>query len=111
MLKAAGHYFVQGVLPGMAEGRMAQIVAQGYGLGQVFVQAQGPGYGARYLGHFQGVGEAGAKMVAFGSDKDLGLMLQPAEGLAMNNPVAIPLEFGPHPAGFLRPLPSPAPAA
>jgi hypothetical protein len=75
VLEAAGIYVVQGALPGVAEGRVADIVAQGRGLGKVFVELQGSGYGPRQTRHLQRVGQAGAVMVALRLKEDLGLVL------------------------------------
>ena len=75
MPEAAGIYAVQGPLPGVAEGGVAQVVAQGDGLGQVLVEQQRSGYGAGDAGDLQCVGKAGAVVVALGLQKHLGLML------------------------------------
>ena len=45
--EAAGEDLVQGALPRVAEGRVAQVVAERDGLRQVLVQAQGAGYRPR----------------------------------------------------------------
>ena len=74
------HLGLQLVLAGMAERRMAQVVGQGHGLGQVGVQPQRMGQRAGDLGHLQTVGQAGAVVVAFVGDEDLGLALQAAKG-------------------------------
>ena len=65
MLEAAVvvHALVEGRLAGVAERRMAEVVRQGDGLGQVFVEAELPGDGAADLGDFQRVRQAGAVMV------------------------------------------------
>ena len=47
---------VERSLPRVAERRMAQIVAERDGLGQVLVEPQRPGNGPGHLGHFQRVG-------------------------------------------------------
>jgi hypothetical protein len=77
-------------------------MAQGDGLGEVLVQAQGAGDSAADLRYLQGVGEAGAVVVAFRGDKHLGFMLQAPEGLAMDNPVAVALVCGTDGARLLR---------
>ena len=78
---AAGrHLLVQRVLAGMAERRVAEIVGQRHGLGQILVAAQRPRQRARDLRHLDRVGQPGAVMVAFMGDEDLRLVLQPAEG-------------------------------
>ena len=73
---------------------MAQIVRQGDGFGQVFVQTQGAGDGAGDLRHFQRMRQAGAEMVFFGIDKDLRFVFQAAEGFGMQDAVAVALKGG-----------------
>ena len=73
---------------------MTQVVRQADGLDQVFIGAQRPGDGAADLGHFQGVGQAGAVVIAFVVDEDLGLVFQAAEGGGMQDAVAVALEAG-----------------
>src|SRR5690606_16483498 len=85
------------VLPGVAEGGVPQIVGQGDGFQQVLVEAQHAGDGAADLGNLQRVGEAGAEQVALVVDEDLGLVLQPAEGGAVDDTVAVALEFAAEP--------------
>ena len=86
----------QGRFPGMAEGRVAQIVAHGDGLRQIFVEAQGPGDGLGDAGNLQGMGHPGAVVVPLWVQKHRGLVHQPAEGLAVDHPVRIPLVAGAH---------------
>ena len=108
MLVAEGGQLVEGALPGVAEGGVPQIVPQGDGLGQVLVEAQAPGNGAGDLRHLQGVGEPGAVVVALGGEEDLGLVLEPPEGLAVQDPVPVPGVGGADPV--LRGGGAPAPA-
>ena len=89
-----GHAGVERVLTGMPEGRMAEIVAERDRFGEVIVEPQGPGEGARDLRHLDGVGEAGAEMVALVIDEHLGLVGETAEGGRMDDAVAVSLEFG-----------------
>ena len=63
MGEAARGHLVQGPLSGVAKGGVAQVVAQGDGLGQVLVQPQGPRDGPGDAGDLQGVGHAGAVVV------------------------------------------------
>src|SRR5690606_34894731 len=86
------HAGVQFVLAGMAERRVAQVVRQGDGLDEVFVQAQVASDGARQLGHFQAMGQARAEQIPFVVDEDLGLVFQQAEGVAVDDAVPVPLE-------------------
>ena len=90
----------------MAERGVPQIVPQGNSLRQIFIQPKCPGDGACHLCHFQRVGQASAVMIPFRSQKDLGLKLQPSEGLAVNNAIPIPLEVRPQGAGSHRLFPS-----
>ncbi len=104
MAEAAGAELVQHGFADVPERGMAEVVAQGDGLGQVLVQVQGAGDGAGDLAQFQGVGQARAVMVAFGRDEHLGLVLQAAERLGVQDAVAIALERRAHRRRFFRPL-------
>ena len=73
---------------------MAQVVGQADGFDQVFVGAQGDGDGAPDLGHFQGVGQAGAVVIALVVDEHLGFVFQAAEGGGVQDAVAVALEGG-----------------
>src|SRR5215210_4089329 len=79
-------------LPGVAEGRMAEVVAEPDRLGEVLVQPERSRHAARDPAGLERVGEARAVVVALGRDEDLGLVLQAPEGLRVDNPVAIALE-------------------
>ena len=80
------------VFAGMAEGRMAQVMGQGHGLGQIGVQVQHAGDGARDLRHFDRMGQAGAVIIALMFHEDLRLVLQAAEGRGMDDPVPVALK-------------------
>ncbi len=84
----------QGVLAGVPEGRVADVVAQRDRLGEGLVEGQRGGQGARDLGHLEGVRQAGDVVVAFGVDEHLRLVLQPPERLGVEDAVAVPLERG-----------------
>ena len=90
-----GHAGVERVLAGMPERRMAEIVAERDRFGQVVVEPEGAGERARDLRHLDGVGEAGAEVVALVIDEHLGLVGEAAEGGRMDDAVAVALEFGP----------------
>ena len=96
MLEAAGHQLIQRILAGMAERRMAQVVAHGDGLRQILIEAQGPGNGSGNSGDLQGMGQAGAVMITLRVEKHLGLVHQTAKGLGMDDFVRIPLITGAH---------------
>src|SRR5689334_12752120 len=80
----------------MAERGVAEIVGQGQGLRQILVEAERPADRARDLRDFEGMGQAGAVMVALVIDKNLGLVGQPAERRRMYDAVAIALKRRPH---------------
>jgi hypothetical protein len=66
------HAFVQGILPGVAERGVTQIVGQRDGFGKILVQAELPGNAAGNLGNLQTVRKPGPEMIAFVVDEDLG---------------------------------------
>ncbi len=63
-------------------------------LGQRLVERQVAGDGAADLGDVEGVGEPGDVVVALGVHEDLGLVLQPAERLRVEDAVTVALEGG-----------------
>ena len=89
------------LLAQVPERGMPQIVAQRDGLGQILVQPQGPGGRPGDLGHLERMGEPDSVVVALRRDEDLGLVLEAAEGLRVNDAVAIQLESGPEGIGLL----------
>ena len=73
----------------MAERRMAEIMGQRAGFREILVKAQRPRQRARDLGHFEGVGQAGAIVVALMIGEYLRLVGKAAECGGMDDPVAI----------------------
>ena len=88
------HHLVKGVLPGVPERRMPQVVREGDGFGEVLVEPQRAGDGAGHLHYLQRVGQARPIVIPLRREEDLGLMLQPAEGLAVNDAITIALKTG-----------------
>ena len=86
------HQPVQDLLPGVTERGVSQVMGQRQGFDQVFVQPQPPGDAAGDLGHLQGMGQAGSVIISLMVDENLGLVLQPAEGGTVDDPVPVPLE-------------------
>ena len=84
--------FVQRVLAGVAERRMAEIMDQRHAFRQILVELHGAGERARDLGDLDRVGQTGAIMVAVVCDEDLRLVFQAAEGRRMDDAVAVALE-------------------
>jgi hypothetical protein len=100
------HQLRQQVLAAVAEGWMTDVVDQGDAFDQVLVQAQPPCRHASDLRHLDGVGQAGAEVVAFVVGEDLGLVLQPAERAAMDDAVAVALVFAAEGVGDAAVLPA-----
>ena len=91
------HTIVQGVLTGMPEWRMPQVVCQRNGFAQRLVQAEYPRNGTGHLRYLQRMRQARAVEVAFVVHEDLRLVDQPTESTAMNNAIAVTLIFSAEP--------------
>ena len=101
---------VQRALAGMAKGRMPDVVRQAQRFGQLRIQPQRTGRGARNLRHLQRVGEPAARVVSRQlprqAAEDLCLTRQAAKGSRMQNPCRVAgkrravrvrwLRMGPH---------------
>ena len=72
---------------------MSQVVSERNGFGEVFVEVERARDGASNLADFEGVGESGNIVVAEWGDEDLGLVLEAAECLAVEDAVAVALVF------------------
>ena len=90
---------VERAFAGMAEGRMAEVVAQRGGLGQILIEAKRAGERAGDLRHFERVGETRAVVVAFVEDEDLRLVGKPAKRGRMDDAVAVAAEIAARRAG------------
>ena len=106
VVEAAGHQAVDDPLAGVAERRVAEIVAERDRFGQLFVQPQHLGDGPRDLRDLERVRQPGAVVIAGRREEDLGLVLQPAERLAVDDAIAIALKRRPHIVFRLRPQPA-----
>ena len=93
MIKTAkiGHAGPQGILTGMAKGRVPKVMSQCHRLDQIIIQPQGARHRPRNLRHFDGMGHARAEVIALVIDKDLGLVLQLAKRRGMQDAVSVPL--------------------
>src|SRR5690606_14904714 len=83
---------IQGVLTCMAKRSVAQIMSQRDRFDQVFVQTQIAGNSPRQLGHFQTMRQSCSKQITFVVNENLGFVFQQAKGIAVNDPVAVPLK-------------------
>jgi hypothetical protein len=79
-------------LADVAERRVAQVVSERDRLGQVLVQRESARDGAGDPHGLERVGQPRAVVVALRRDEDLRLVLQPAERLGVDDPIAVPLE-------------------
>ena len=87
------HALVQGVLPGVAERRMPEIMGEADGLGQFLVQLHRAGDGARYLRDLQRMRQPRSVQIALVIDEHLGLVDQPAKRGGMHDAIAVALIF------------------
>jgi hypothetical protein len=102
---------VETVFSGMAKRRVAKVMAKSNGFSQIFVQTQADGNGAGNLRNFKDMCEAGSVVVAGRSQKDLGFVLEAAEGLAVDDPVPVALKNCAQITGRLMMQSAPRPAA
>ena len=97
----ACHGRPQSPLPRMAEGRVAEVVPQCYGLGEIDVERKRAGDGARHLCDLERVREPRTVVVTLWCQEHLRLVREPAEALAVHDAVAVPLEAGAQAIGLL----------
>ena len=91
----AGHEPVDHALAGVAERRMAEIVAERDRLGQLLVQAQHLGDAARDLRDLERVRQPRAVVIAGRREEHLRLVLEPPERLRVDDAIAVALEHRP----------------
>ena len=85
--------FVEGAFSGMSERRVADIVDEGQGFDEVFVEVEGAGNGSCDLGDFQGVGETAAEVVREAAGEDLRFAGEATEGTSVQDTVAVALKW------------------
>ena len=83
---------VEHLLADVPERRVPEVVAEPDRLDEILVQPQRPRDRARDRGHLERVGEPRAVVVAARRHEHLRLVRQPAERLAVHDPVAVALE-------------------
>ena len=99
-MESVGKQFGKDTLTGMPEGCVAEIMAKGNRLGEIFVQLQSPGHGPGDLADFKGVGKTRAVVISLRRKKNLSFIFEPAESLAVQNPIAVNLENRAHRTGI-----------
>src|SRR5919108_6200691 len=85
---------VEDLLADVAEGGMAQVVAEPDRLGQILVQTQRPRDVPGDPARLERVCEPRSIVVSLRRDEDLGLVLEASERLGMHDPVTVALERG-----------------
>jgi hypothetical protein len=83
---------IQRSLPGMAKGRMSNIMNQRQRLGQIFVQSKRGSSSSSDLSHFNRMGKPAAKMVGGTAGKYLRLPRQTPERASLHNTLAVTLK-------------------
>ena len=73
----------------MSERRVPEVVAERDRLGELLVEAQRDGDRPRDLAHLQRMGQPGAVVVPLRGEEYLRLMHQPAERLAVKDPITV----------------------
>ncbi len=104
MLKAAviSKEVVERALTDVSEGRVSDVVSEGYGLDQILVQAKAAGYGASQCGNLDGVGQSRSIRVRPPGGEDLGFAFELAERDGVYYSVAVALIGGAKGVGVLR---------
>ena len=92
----------QGGLARVAERRVAQVMAKRDGFGEVFVEAERAGDGARDLRDFKRVREPRAEMVALGGKEHLRFVRQASEAFRVQDLIAVALVFRAQEVGLRR---------
>jgi len=87
------HAAIQRILTRMAKRRVAQIVGEADRLDKLLVETEHDGNGPADLRDFEGMRQAGAVVIAFVIDEDLGLVYEPAKGGRVNDAIAVTLKF------------------
>ena len=101
--------FVEAPFPGMPKRRMPDVVDQRQRLGQIRVEVQRSGHGARHLRHFDRVRQPVAEMIGIARGEDLRLRFEAPERPRMNHAIAVPRIVVAVTMPRLRPAPPPRP--
>jgi hypothetical protein len=88
------HARIQGVFPGVAKRRVTNVVNQGQCFGEVFIQTQSHGGGARQLRHLNRVRQPVAEMNRVAFTENLSLVFQTPERPAVDDAIPVALKFG-----------------
>ena len=89
-----GHELVEGLFAFVAERGVAEVVGEGDGFGEVFIEVESLGEVSGDGGDFDGVGEARAEAATGAVEEDLGFVAELAEGAGVDDSVAVALVGG-----------------
>src|SRR5690349_6873213 len=87
------HRGVERFFPGVAEGRMPNVMDERQDFGEIDVQREGSGNGPRNLRDFERMSQAVAEVVRIATGEDLCFGFQTAESASMDNAVPVTLEI------------------
>jgi hypothetical protein len=87
------HETIQLIFSGVREGRVADVMSERKRFCQILIQTERGSDSTRDLGHFDGVGQAVAKVIREALREDLGLVLQAPESAGMHDAVAVSLKI------------------
>ena len=94
MAEPAGVKHVEDLLADVSERSVADIVAQRRRLHEVLVEPERPRERTGDLRHLQGVRQPRNEVIADGRDKHLGLVLEAAKRVGVDDAIAVALELG-----------------
>src|SRR6185436_4425446 len=89
---AARHQLIDHAFARVAERRVPEVVPERDGLGELLVEAQHLGDRAGDLRHLERMRETGPIVIARRREEHLRLVFQPAERLAVDDAIAVPLK-------------------
>jgi hypothetical protein len=92
----------QRIFSGMTERGVPDVMGKAQRLGQILIETKHPGDRSTYLGNFETVSQADAKMIAIGCDKHLCLVPQAPKGNRVNDAITVALKRGPWTASFAK---------
>ena len=87
------HGAVEGFFPGMAKGRMTDVVHQSERLDQVYIQVKCSCDGTRDLSNLDGMRKTISKVIRVAAGEDLGLGFEASKGARMNDAIPITLKI------------------
>lgn len=94
VLKAVGTDLIENSLTAVTERRVTEVMTESDSLSEILIQAQTAGNSTCYLSHLEGMCQTGAVVVADRREEDLSLSFKSAEGVTVEDTIAVALEIG-----------------